>query len=453
MKRALAVVTAVAVLATFPLSAQDAENHKAYAVHQGGAWPEGWPQELDPLRSAYAPSGRVTWTFRRSGEPLVHYGMKFTTREEFEAAWPHLLKVKGQGAPIILRRGPSHWLCGAWHGVCVHTPAVGKKPLSAQELKKAPWKATNYIELIVDGEIVDLNRIALPSETPILDERHLDTDSTETDSKDTGRRDNGDAPAVAPQPAVIPAAADDDTTAKPAIRKLRDFTRSQAFRDRYRTDEPVLSMYDHLWVQVTDPAQTEAIKQQLAKYGRVVKGYAYDVWGADVFDDVDTAAARAALAKRDGVGETGTHQRGAYDKRIPDLKATLKVGKKTYAVDRADGLDVTFVLTNTSQRAPHEFRSVDSGLCQLDLGLEGPGAQSDQIVTTHEATAVLEGTVIRLEPGNSYEIPMTRLLYGAEYSLHQWKWTKPGEYTLTAAYVIGEVRYEAPPVKLEVVDK
>ena len=30
---------------------------------------------------------------------------------------------------------------------------------------------TNFIELVVDGDIVDLNRIRLPAETPIIDER------------------------------------------------------------------------------------------------------------------------------------------------------------------------------------------------------------------------------------------------------------------------------------------
>ena len=238
-----------------------------------------------------------------------------------------------------------------------------------------------------------------------------------------------------------------------ASRKLRDFAQSDSFGDRLATKDPVLSMYDHLWVQITDPAQTETIKKELAQYGRVVKGHGFRVWGVDVFDNVDTAAARAALAKLDGVGETGTHKRGAYDKRIPDLEATLKVGKASYAVDQADGLDLTFVLTNTSMNKPHEFRSVDSSMCLLDLKLEGPGAQSDQIVKSEESNLVLLGKIIRLEPGKSYTIPITNLKYGDEYSLHQWKWTKPGKYTLTAAYVIGEVRYEANPVRLTVVAK
>ena len=30
---------------------------------------------------------------------------------------------------------------------------------------------TTYIELVVDGDIVDLNRIPLPADTPIIDER------------------------------------------------------------------------------------------------------------------------------------------------------------------------------------------------------------------------------------------------------------------------------------------
>jgi len=70
---------------------------------------------------------------------------------------------------------------------------------------------------------------------------------------------------------------------------------------------------------------------------------------------------------------------------------------------------------------------------------------------TRESSLVKQGKVIRLKPGKSYRIPVTSLWYGHEYWGHLWKWTRPGEYTLTAAYVIGEVRYEAPPVKLKVV--
>src|SRR6266446_3083035 len=36
----------------------------------------------------------------------LRYLIPFTNREDFESAWPHLLKVKSKGAPIILVRGP-----------------------------------------------------------------------------------------------------------------------------------------------------------------------------------------------------------------------------------------------------------------------------------------------------------------------------------------------------------
>ena len=39
---------------------------------------------------------------------------------------------------------------------------------------KGNWEQTIYIELIVDGNIVDLNRFPLPADTPIIDERFKD---------------------------------------------------------------------------------------------------------------------------------------------------------------------------------------------------------------------------------------------------------------------------------------
>jgi hypothetical protein len=103
---------------------------------------------------------------------LLHYAIPFAKREAFEEAWPHLLKVKSPGAPIVLRRGPSFWLGkGASAGVCVHTPPKGQAPVADAEKVGGHWERTIYIELIVDGEIVDLNRISLPRDTPIIDER------------------------------------------------------------------------------------------------------------------------------------------------------------------------------------------------------------------------------------------------------------------------------------------
>ena len=64
-------------------------------------------------------------------------------------------------------------------GVCIHTPpadstgkGTGKSPRKSAKTRGGDrWEETIYIELIVDGEVVDLNRIPLPADTPIIDER------------------------------------------------------------------------------------------------------------------------------------------------------------------------------------------------------------------------------------------------------------------------------------------
>jgi hypothetical protein len=136
-----------------------------YSVENKGSWPDSWPHELEPLR-------QQAQTLVGPLVPQLHYAIPFSTREEFEAAWPHLLKVKTPGAPIVLRRGPSFWLGKeAAAGVVVHTPPTGKAaPADAKSVGNRIEK-TIYVELIVDGQFVDLNRIALPPDTPIVDQR------------------------------------------------------------------------------------------------------------------------------------------------------------------------------------------------------------------------------------------------------------------------------------------
>ena len=135
-----------------------------YTVQEKGTWPESWPQELEPLRGqARTLEGPLIL--------LLHYAIPFSDRDAFESAWPHLLQVKSPGAPIVLRRAPNFFLGGdAAAGVCIHTPPEGDKPLSGQQAK-GQWHKTIYIELVFDGQIVDLNRIPLPADTPIIDER------------------------------------------------------------------------------------------------------------------------------------------------------------------------------------------------------------------------------------------------------------------------------------------
>ena len=133
-----------------------------------GTWPKSWPAEMEPLRK----QSRTFENPLESLPPPQHYAIPFTKRDEFESAWPHLLKIKSKRAPILLRRGPSFWLGdNATAGVCVHTPPAGEAPIADGKDAKGNWEKTIYIELIVDGEIIDLNRIHLPDDTPIIDER------------------------------------------------------------------------------------------------------------------------------------------------------------------------------------------------------------------------------------------------------------------------------------------
>ena len=128
-----------------------------YGVVDSGTWPNNWPKELEPLR-------KQARTLEGPLAPDQHYAITFTKREDFEAAWPHLLKVKNKGTSLVLVRGPNFFLGGqAKAGVVIHSPA-------ADPARRRGLNATS-IELVVDGAIVDLNRIPLPADAPITDKR------------------------------------------------------------------------------------------------------------------------------------------------------------------------------------------------------------------------------------------------------------------------------------------
>ena len=92
MRAMTAIVAAIAFCAEVAALAD-------YTVRDEGMWPKTWPAGLEPFR-------KQSRTLRGSLMELTTYEMPFTTREEFELAWPHLLKVKGESAPIVLLRGP-----------------------------------------------------------------------------------------------------------------------------------------------------------------------------------------------------------------------------------------------------------------------------------------------------------------------------------------------------------
>lgn len=181
MKRTTACLAAIAFCVVC------SSVYAIYEVSNGGTWPESWPKELEPLRQQA----------RTLVGPVVlqrHYEIPFTKREEFESAWPHLLKVKSKGAPIILVRGPkTDFMAIKPAGVLIHSPPAGtdkqanpEAPLPGQTNVRARWMWTTFIELVVDGNVVDLNRIPLPADTPIIDERF--------DGQNKSPKQSGDRP-------------------------------------------------------------------------------------------------------------------------------------------------------------------------------------------------------------------------------------------------------------------
>jgi len=116
-----------------------------YSVADRGLWPDSWPKQLDPLR----PQARTL----DHGDFTV-YEIPFAQRAEFESAWPHLLTVKSAQAPVVLLSSPDK--------------SLGDSIAAGVRIFR---RARIEIELIVDGDIVDLNRIPLPADAPLIDKR------------------------------------------------------------------------------------------------------------------------------------------------------------------------------------------------------------------------------------------------------------------------------------------
>ncbi len=169
MKRTIAWLAAIVFCAGGPAYA-------LYSVSGKGEWPKTWPKELEPLRAQ-------SRTLVGPMAPHRHYAIPFTNRAEFESAWPHILKAKSKGAPVLLVRGPNFFLGdNVKAGVVVHcpphgqadNPATPEAPIPGATNVRERWLYTSYIELVFDGNIVDLNRIPLPADTPMIDERFKD---------------------------------------------------------------------------------------------------------------------------------------------------------------------------------------------------------------------------------------------------------------------------------------
>lgn len=202
-----------------------------------GIWHDTWPKELEKLRKQSRSYGGFTCIEEKWHE------ITFQKREEFEQAWPHILKLKTKGAPLIIesvnnstihpRRvrtllqagipgvrilssdstaADTHRLYSEWTRETRYTPWRETWPTPWPDYIKLPsgglpeyvvfqegkWIAADIkqftgelgpkgegrycrarvdIVLISDGKIVDLNRIPLPPDTPIIDKRFEGNDN------------------------------------------------------------------------------------------------------------------------------------------------------------------------------------------------------------------------------------------------------------------------------------
>jgi hypothetical protein len=144
---------------------------------------------------------------------LSVYEIPFTDRETFERVWPAILKVKSKGSRLCLLRLEHEtppFLSSAEPVVRIYAPLNGWLPPAGSRSWPVPdspprpeevlsdmaplpeyvrtkevggktvwvpsegnrgYRARIEIALVVDGEIIDLNRIPLPPDTPIVDRR------------------------------------------------------------------------------------------------------------------------------------------------------------------------------------------------------------------------------------------------------------------------------------------
>ncbi len=189
-------------------------------IYPEGHWPKSWPEELEPYREQ-----ATTYCVAHGTQENV-YEIRFEDREKFEKVWPAILRLKSKGAPItLLRLGDTLFAEKRWvPSVRIYSPpyntdriaslgnlrdwrmseveppwpesiksSTGQLPEYVEQTQDGSWvpeqkgeptgvkyRARIDIHLVVDGKIIDLSRIRLPENTPIVDRRKLTYGKMET---------------------------------------------------------------------------------------------------------------------------------------------------------------------------------------------------------------------------------------------------------------------------------
>jgi hypothetical protein len=142
-----------------------------------------------------------------------------------------------------------------------------------------------------------------------------------------------------------------------------------------------------------------------------------------------------------------------------DLEGLAKkqANKERIELPKATPIDLVLQLENTSNESVTVYVNGTSNIYTLDLG-GGAGVVTLQNTNPMPLFIRLPKAEM-IEPGKNYEIPITSLSDGRRGASRLIFWTGPGEYTLTAKYLLtdqkggklGELTSE--PVKINVVEK
>ncbi len=113
----------------------------------------------------------------------------------------------------------------------------------------------------------------------------------------------------------------------------------------------------------------------------------------------------------------------AFRDKLAAIKKSLRPAPASPKVD------LTLRLTNTSDKPFTLHLGGDES--QISLKLDGPGAVTvdNMLAMTMEFRS---GNPVTIEPGKSYDIPITSLTFGARGIAQSAFWTEPGDYLLNA---------------------
>jgi len=194
-------------------------------ISPSGDWPDDWPKKLESCR----PRAKTVDVAHGIQERI--YEIPFQNQAEFERLWPVFLELKSKGGPLTLHSvgragGPSSYglFDNTLPAVRVLAPAHGARvgeranalhagPPWPDSIKSEQGELPEYVvpqgrtwvahrdkeptgflfrarvdlELVVDGKIIDLNRIRLPVDTPIVDKRTLEQEQSGPATQPTNR--------------------------------------------------------------------------------------------------------------------------------------------------------------------------------------------------------------------------------------------------------------------------